>query len=435
MTGLFTRLFHTGAPDAPPERLGYEEARALAQSGDPEVRRQLAARRDLVPEILYYLAEDPDAGVRREIAANQTTPAQANLLLATDADIGVRTGLAEKIARLAPGLSAEEQDRLRRMTYQTLELLARDQVTRVRQILSEALQDFTQAPPEVIRKLARDVSLEVARPVLENSPVLTDEDLLEIIRNRPIPGALSAISRRETVGAAVADAIAASDDIPAIAVLLGNPSAQIREETLDRLIARAPQHEEWHQPLVTRPQLPARAAARLAHFVADSLVQMLQKRADLDPDTMAAVAATVRKRLDQGGPPEVRRPKSGEGPVDRPLEVARQMHAGGTLDETLLSGALGSNDRQFVMAALAVRAGLPLEVVQKIVVTQSPKGIAALAWKAGLSIPFAVQLQTKLARIPPSDVIGPRKGAPTLLPEEEMIWQLKFFASLAGAEE
>ena len=37
------------------------------------------------------------------------------------------------------------------MTYEALEILARDQVTRVRQILSEALKDVANAPPEVIR--------------------------------------------------------------------------------------------------------------------------------------------------------------------------------------------------------------------------------------------------------------------------------------------
>lgn len=431
MNGILRRLFGKADPDS--DRLNYDDVKELAQSADPEVRRRLAARPDVVPEILYYLAEDPVPEVRREIASNAAAPAQANLLLASDADEGVRSGIAAKIARLAPGLSVEEKDRIRRTTYDALQLLARDQVTRVRQILSEALKDVAHAPPEVIRRLARDAELAVSGPVLEFSPVLTDDDLLEIIHSQPASGALSAISRRAEVHARIADAIADTDDAAAIAVLLGNASAQIREETLDRLIERAPLHEEWHGPLVHRPQLPARAASRLAHFVADNLVQALQQRRDLDPETAAAVAAAVRKRLDERGPPEVRQVKIDQA-IDKPLEVARKMHESGILDEPMLANALVSNDRDFVMAGLAVRSDLPLDLVHKIIVTQSAKGVISLAWKANMSMPFAVQLQTKLARIPPSDVIGPKRGNTYPLVIEEMAWQLKFFASLGGDE-
>ncbi len=437
MTGILRRLFHRadGAGGGGEDGLSYERARELAQSGDPEVRRRLAARDDVVPEILYYLAEDPSVEVRREIANNRSAPAQANLMLATDADVAVRSRLAQKISMVAPGLTAAEQDRLRRMSYETLQLLARDQVTRVRQLLSEALKDIAHAPPDVIRRLARDAELAVAGPVLENSPVLTDDDLLEIIATQPVAGALSAISRRPEVRARVADAIAASDDAEAIADLLANPCAQIREETLDGLIERAPQHEKWHGPLVNRPHLPARAAARLARFVADSLMQRLEERHDLDPETAAAVAAAVHKRLEERGPPEAR-PAGAAAcvPVDSAADLARQMQSGGGLDDKVLAQALAANDREFVVGALAARAGVPLEVAQKIVVTQSPKGLVSLAWKADVPMPLAVQLQVKLARIPPSDVLGPVRDAPYPLAEEEMAWQLKFFSSLAGQD-
>ncbi len=427
---LFRRLLNRGRPGGAQETgLSYEQAKALAQSDDPEIRQQLATRPDLVPEILYFLAEDPAPEVRRAIAANGAAPAQANLMLATDHDEGVRSGLAEKIARLAPDLSAAEKDRLRRMTYETLQLLARDQATRVRQLLAETLKDVAHAPPEVIKRLARDAELVVAGPVLEFSPVLTDQDLLDIITGDVAAGALSAISRRAEVTAPVADAIAASDDDGAVAVLLANPSAQIREETLDRLIDRAPQFEEWHAPLVRRPRLSAAAASRLAAFVADNLVQTLTERHDLDPETAAAVSAAVRRRLADGRAPAPR-PLHAEEPVDSPLVVARSMHQAGRLEEKIIAVALDSNDRDFAMAALAVRADLPLDLVQKVVVTQSPKGVVALAWKAQLSPAFAVQLQSKLARVPPSDILAPEKDGSYPMSAEEMSWQLKFFASL-----
>ncbi|HLO76678.1 MAG TPA: DUF2336 domain-containing protein [Magnetospirillum sp.] len=410
-------------------KIDYEDARELAAAPDPQVRAALAERADVQPEILYYLAEDTSPEVRRRVARNHMAPPQANLLLAGDGDEGVRSDLAAKIARLAPGLTAGEQDRLRRLTYETLETLARDQIVKVREILADALKDVVEAPPEVIRRLARDAEIAVAAPVLQYSPVLADEDLLEIISSRPIPGALSAISKRTGVKARVADAIAATDDVDAIATLLGNPSAQIREETLDRLVDRAADVEAWHQPLVERPHLSGKAAGKLARFVAASLLQGLAARQDLEPDAAVAVAAIVRKRLDEleaTGPAKAEAKKAADETAA--MMRAQQLKLHGKLDESTLDAALAGGDHAFVMAGLAVLADLPFATVRKTVHTQSAKGIVAVTWKARLSVAFCDQLQIKLLRLPPSRQIPSRNGVFPLT-ADDMQWQLEFLGS------
>nr|MBC8267262.1 DUF2336 domain-containing protein [Rhodospirillaceae bacterium] len=219
--------------------LSYDEARDMAHDSDPEVRRKLAAREDVKAEILYFLAEDAAPEVRRTVAANANAPRQTHTLLAKDEDEEVRFGLAEKLARIAPDLSDDERDKLRQSTHESLTLLAKDEITKVRQILSETLKDVTNAPADVIKSLAMDGELAVAGPVLECSPVLNDEDLIEIISLGTVKGGLNAISRRQGVGEGVSEAIVATSDEEAIADLLGNGTAQIREETLDDLIAKA----------------------------------------------------------------------------------------------------------------------------------------------------------------------------------------------------
>lgn len=423
VVSLIKRLFGAGKP------VTYETARELAGHQDAAVRAELAERPDLKPEILYFLAEDSSAEVRRRVAANAHTPPQANLLLAGDRDDAVRTDLAGKIARLAPGLTAHEQDRLRRTTYEALEVLARDQMPKVREILSDALKDVANAPPEVIRRLARDVELAVAAPVLQFSPVLTDEDLLEIIATGPIPGALSAISKRSVVNVKVADAIAATDDVDAITVLLANTSAQIREETLDRLVDRATDIEAWHKPLTERPHLPAKAATKLARFVAANLLRQLAERHDLEPDAAVAVAAVVRKRLDElevTGPAKADARKGAD--ENAALMRAMQLKSQGKLDESTIDTALAGGDHAFVTAALSVLAEVPVAVVTKTAQTQSAKGIVAITWKAGLSMGLCTQLQTKLLRLPASRLLHAREGSFPLT-AEEMTWQLEFLSA------
>lgn len=402
------------------------------------------------------LARHQDSDVRRGVATSPVALGEIDLLLARDAEEGVRLGLAQKIARLAPELNAKQRDRIRQSTYEALEVLARDQVTRVRQVLSEALKDVANAPPEVINRLARDAELVVAAPVLQFSPVLTDEDLLEIIAAGPIQGGLGAISRRHQVVERVSDAIVEADDVEAITYLLANPSTQIREETLDRVVARAPTVEAWHGPLVRRPSLPSRVAPRLAMFVADNLLDVLTRRRDLDQKTAAEVRIVVARRLgaapdrkseprfggdrrhpaehdETGGvadvPPEVPLEKIGRA-IESPRQRVQRLHEEQKLNEGSVADALDSGDREFVVAALVFLARLSRDAIKKVVSTQNARGMVAVTRKAGLSAGLAAELQRKLLGLTPRKVLRPKSDGAFPLSDEEVAWQLDFLRQL-----
>ena len=421
MSGIIGRLFGGAGAGS----IDYDEAKNLAGGASKRQRRKLAARTDIEPEILYYLAEDPETDIRRSIAANRVTPPQADLILARDTDDQVRCKLAHKIARLAPQLSADEQGRISELVAEVLDILARDELPRVRRILAEEMKDADNVPTAVIQSLARDADAEIAAPVLEYSPLLSDEFLLEIIDSGPLQGALGAISRRDGLGAQVADAIVAADDENAVASLLANPSAQIREETLDRLVDRAHGVPSWHPPLVRRPSLSRRAIRRLSEFVAASLLDELTARKDIDEDTARIVGEAVRDRIREDSAVSDR---AGAEPDATPQQRAERLHGVGKLDEEAILDGLGKGERPFVSAALALLAELTPEIVQKIAAMESPKGITALAWKAGLGMRTAVQLQLRLARIAPTKILHPRNGVDFPLTSEEMTWQLEFFA-------
>lgn len=411
--------------------LPYDDAKRLSQSKNPAERRRVATHGGVRAELLYYLAVDPDPSVRAAVAANDATPVQADLLLARDRDDVVRQDLARKIGRLAPGLTAQEQDRLRRMTYEVLEILVRDQVAKVRQIIAEALKDVVDAPLDIIRLLARDEALAVAAPILRFSPLLEDEDLLEIIASTPIAGALEAMARRRPVGEGVAVAIAGSSDIAAVTALLENPSAQIREEMLDKLIDRARAVPSWHPPLVRRPKLSSSAIRKLALFVADNLLFALRERRDLDPAASREIERIVLGRLadehdtSAGG--------AAADPFAATMARVRRQHVAGQLTDEAVTAALRESDRGYVRAALAIRADLPIESVDKIIAAQSAKGLVSLVWRAGLSMRTAVTLQTGLAHLPPPSIIRGREDGSFPLSPDAMRWQLDFLAGSAAA--
>jgi uncharacterized protein (DUF2336 family) len=391
----------------------YEQAKTLSTDPDARQRRKVAQQVNVRPEILFYLADDADAGVRAAVAENRATPRQADLVLTRDDDVSVRARLAAKITALVPEFAGEEREKIRALSHQVLETLARDHAVKVRQIVAEALKDSVDAPVAVIQKLARDIEIQVASPILEHSPLLTDEDLLEIIAHGPIRGALTAIAKRRQLSDKLSDgvAVAALADPGAesnsVRKLLQNKSAQIREDTLDRILDQAGKVSAWHEPLVERPTLPMKAIKRLAAFVSDTLLEALQQRPDLDAATAKDVAKAVQRRLEAEGAASAAPP----------------------VGEEAIAAAIGAGKRDAVAAALARDAKLPASIVSAILASKSSKAVTALAWRANLSMRQALQLQLRIAHIPPTAALNPRGGTDYPLTPAEMEWQLGLFGT------
>jgi uncharacterized protein (DUF2336 family) len=239
----------------------------------------------------------------------------------------------------------------------------------------------------------------------------------------------------------VSDALVVANDTDAIAALLANHSAQIREETLDRIIGRAVDIEEWHAPLVARPVLPKKAAVRIARFVADSLIDQLEERQDLATDVLEEIRAVVQKRITDGDLPDPARKKrsakdkakpegEGEESADDALARARQLHKQGRLGEEALAASVRGGERAFVIAALSVRSGLARELVERAFQDRSAKGVAAVTWKAGFTARLAEQIQSKLVAIGPRDVLRAREDGGYALGPDDLDWQIGFFADL-----
>ena len=451
--------------------MAYLDQKRLAHDGNFEERRKLAQRDDVRPEILYYLASDPDTEVRRNIARNLKAPRHADLLLAKDEKDEVRTDVAGKIADITVNFADGQQDNIYRLTMDALEVLARDQLVRVREILAETLKECPQAPVDVMERLARDREITVSQPVLENSPVLSEEFLVSVISSDPVHGTLSAIARRVALGEDVADAIVHNGDAEAIAALLGNESTQIREETLDRIVDQASGEPTWHKPLVHRPNLHAEAAKRIAEIVAAPLLDDLDKRGDLDADTISAIKEVVLRRLDSDDfanlPQQIAHPalddKNSEEsellPIDRTEERegeaslpanqmpkvsedsnesvvtkrVRQMYLNDELNDHEISSALASGGQEFVIYAVALKSKTPVDVVSRAISMRSAKAIVALCWKADLSMRLATRVQMHLAHIPPSDVLRATASEDFPLSNDEMRWQLEFISGLTTA--
>jgi len=397
-------------------------ARRDTVSPDEAARVRLGAAATTPADILLQLALDPSVTVRAALALNPEAPPAAHGVLARDVDERVRALLARKLAALAPRLNETEQSRLNQQTVEALGHLVEDAAVRVRAAIAEVVKEMANAPRELVLRLARDTAVQVSEPVVRLSPLLTQADLLSLLAASRSPETALAVARRPGLAEDVADAVAETADAVAIRAMLLNHSAQIRESTLDALIARAADHTAWHAPLVRRPSLSPRAAEALSRIVADALLVELASRADLTPSVATELRARLSARL---GQPTGARPPGEQAPTD-PLAEARACAAAGRLTEAELLGVACRGEARLAAAMLAVAADVPLALVERAGTLRSAKGVLSLVWKAGFSMKLAVPLQSLLARLGPGSVLTSGPGGTFPLAAEEMRWQIAF---------
>ncbi len=421
LKALIGRMF--GKPVLPAQP-SYEDARSALERHSAELRLDLAGRRGVGPEFLYFLAEDANPEIRRKVASNPTTPILADVKLVGDGDEDVRAAMAKKIGRLIPGLHHEASEKVRDLVLEMLGRLAQDQVPRVRALVAEQIKHCKTAPAGLVQRLARDAFPEVAAPILEYSPLLSDADLKEIVDLACVTEALTAIARRKNLSPGLCDVVIARMDVGATAALLANQAANISKAAMERILDEAAQNESWHEPLVRRPNLSARVVRRIAGFVSSILIERLAARPGLDAALVDELKRGTRRQIDDGAL------EAAEGGDSADLRV-RTAYDAGALDDHFVSGAAELGDRESVTLALALLSKAGIGSARRIMDSRSAHAVTALVWKAGLNMRVSVAIQTAVLKLPGKEMLLARGGTDFPLGPEEMATHLGLFGIAA----
>jgi uncharacterized protein (DUF2336 family) len=125
----------------------------------------------------------------------------------------------------------------------------------VRAQLSERLAHFDGAPVNIIRQLAFDDAIEVARPVLESSNRLDDEMLIANAGSAS-QAHLLAISRRKSIGESVTDVLVTRGDQAVVNSVAGNAGARFSGTSLLHMVKRAEGDSILAEQLGLRKDIP-----------------------------------------------------------------------------------------------------------------------------------------------------------------------------------
>ncbi len=393
-----------------------------AASTDAAARELVAVDPHAPPELLYYLASDSSEAVRIAVAENEATPLQASAVQVHDSSVSVRRALARKVARILPKLGAGAN---RQLAMQTIEQLCADTASEVRAAMAVTLQDTAFLPPKLALQLAEDAERAVAAPVLRYCLSLSDDDLAGLVRRARHEWVPVEVAQRKGISNAVAQAVWESGNTEAAALLLGNSTAQTPAGVLDAATDEASIVTSYQSPLVRHPSLQPAQMQRLATFVDGELLSVLADRAQLTHGESSDTSGVIRRRLDWAA----WRKQNGGGD-DKQRARAKALFEKGQLDDAALADAIAWGERVFVAQALALLASTDEPMVEKILTHQSPKGIAALCWRAGITMRTCRQIQIRVARVPLTKALYARGGFDYPLPDADMRWQLEFYGIL-----
>jgi uncharacterized protein (DUF2336 family) len=129
-------------------------------------------------------------------------------------------------------------------------------------VLAENLKRMTAVPHDIVLSLARDEA-QVARPILRTSPLLDDDDLVEIAREGTRAHRI-AIAERDDLSAKVAQALCQSRDPQVIRTLVANESAALPEPLLHGILDALDDAPGIVDAMTRRRLLPVSVSNRLA---------------------------------------------------------------------------------------------------------------------------------------------------------------------------
>lgn len=284
-----------------------------------------------------------------------------------------RAETAQKIGRSYANEPLSESERA--VAEDIFRIMLRDAEIRVRKALADTLKDFPEIPHDVALSLAHDVE-DVALPVIESAVVLTDSDLIEILRGGESARQVS-VARRRNLSADVSDAIVETDNLDAISTLARNETATIRESTYDRILQRHGDKPDIADSVALRQELPLPIAERLVSLVSESLREHLLTHQSMSPEMATDLVLESRERATA----QLLYPGASRTDV---LALVDQLYASKRLTPTLIIRALCVGDMTFFEAALARRAHIPVANAHQLVRHRSHVALERLFQKADM---------------------------------------------------
>jgi uncharacterized protein (DUF2336 family) len=294
--------------------------------------------------------------------------------MVTHPDRDVRASLTQKVCRQIR--AAELTEKEQKTVSAILGYIVNDSASMVRRALAITLKKSKNLPREIAQKLIRDVD-SIASPILVHSPVLTDEDLVDILKSKAA-SKIMAISKRERIKGDLVKAIIRFGDSKAVASLAANDGAEIGAQLGNQLLDMYHDNDLVKESFIARRDLPTSVVEKLITLVSAEVAVRLHQKHGVPVEMATELANQSRERasVDLLSQPWVLR--------DINVLVSR-LEREGRLTNTLIVRAACCGQIQMVERAFARKSGVGLQKASLMVHDSGPFGLKALCTRSGLS--------------------------------------------------
>ncbi len=231
----------------------------------------------------------------------------------------------------------------------------------IRRLLAEKLASADWPPNELVNALALD-EIEIARPVIATSPILTEEDLSRLLVEATVDHQIE-VARRPSIGARLVEIILQNAEPSVMTALAGNDTADLSPEAMTRMVEASRQIAAMRSPLARHPRLTAEQAQRLYMWVGQSLRAAIVSRFKVDAAALdRALAEAVNEAQIQPG--EGYPPGLGAEQADMERRLIAKLHNAGQLRPSYLLRALREQRLALFVVSLATLGGYSTDQIR-----------------------------------------------------------------------
>jgi uncharacterized protein (DUF2336 family) len=253
-----------------------------------------------------------------------------------------------------------------------------------RLLLGRRLAPVRNAPPQIIRLLAFDDSIDVAGPVIAQSARLDDKTLIEIAKKKGQAHML-AISQRGSLSEAVTDVLVELGDREVVLNTVDNYGASFSDHGFEVLVNRSEGDDVLAEFVGSRPEIPGPLLTILVAKASDAV------RAKLEASHPRAKAAVQRAVAEAAGRVEAQ-VRSTALDYTAALVAVEGLRQSGKLNEEALVAFAKSGAYAETIAALAAMCNMPLQFVEQAMARDRSEALMVLAKAVDLSWSTAQQI-------------------------------------------
>ncbi len=250
----------------------------------------------------------------------------------------------------------------------------------VRARLSYRLAELDNAPIELIRQLAND-DIQVARPLLEHSTGLSDDELVDIVNKHGKDHQLS-IAVRSEVGADVSDALVAKGDNDVILSLVNNDGAEISRSAMESIVDRSESIKALCEPLLSRKDLPPDLMHDMFWWVSAALKRHILTDADIDEKLVNKMLSEAERNTVRAADED----EEDEGNLNRVERTVRRRMRLGQLNQDSLVQYLRRGQVPEFIAALGYLTDIDQKTARRIVFNPGHEAVAVACRAKGFDL-------------------------------------------------